>query len=559
MKRLRDFEEYSVQLPGLRQLIVDSWRRCQAAGLDPSNTQWRKIENSDLVRRLEQNQLLIETAKPHLGSLAQSMAGLPYAACLTDAEGIVLFALSSGPSTPYTIWPGCDWSEAAIGTNGAGTAIAAGQPVAIVGREHYTQAWGRWTCTGAPVHGPDGSVIAAIDASTTECGGSDERLLMVAEAARLIESEYTQRLHPDKSAIQLVGAVARVFELAQVTVRELDGTIRFWNAERLYGWNTRETIGKVSHQLLARKFPLPLDEINRMLLRDGFWTGVVEDSAKNGQRVIVRSDWALLRDRNGTLIGVVETNIDITELGTGYRRLEEHNRRKDEFLSILAHEIRNPLAAITSAREVLETALGKEQLQGELLALIERQVSHLSRLADDLIDLQQISKGKFDYRPEPVQLSTIIRCAFEIAQPKIDARRHQFTLAIPEDEIWLSGDRVRLTQAIANLLDNAAKYTPEGGRISMAAELNQSRIIIRVSDNGAGLPSELLPGIFELYTQSSARKTGKSSAEGLGVGLALVKSIILMHGGEVEASSHGLDQGSEFVVQLPISEALKSG
>jgi signal transduction histidine kinase len=487
------------------------------------------------------------------------MASLPYAACLTDAEGIVLFALSSDPAAkPSSLSPGCDCSEAVIGTNGAGTAIVAGQPVMIVRHEHYARAWARWTCTGAPIHAPDGSVIAAIDASTTERGGSDGRLLMVAEAARRIESEYARRLRPDKSAIQLVGAVARVFELAHVTVRELDGTIRFWNAQRLYGWSSREAAGQVSHQLLARKFPLPLDEINLKLLREGFWTGEVEDTAKNGQCFIVRSDWALLCDRTGAPIGVVETNIDITELGTGYRRLEEHNRHKDAFLSILAHEIRNPLAAIASAREVLETALGKERLQEELLALIKRQVSHLSRLADDLINLQQISKGKFDYRPEPLQLSTIIRGAVEIAQPKIDARRHQFTLAMPDDEIWLSGDRVRLIQAIANLLDNAAKYTPEGGRISLTVELEERQIVIRVCDNGIGLPSELLSSIFELYTQS-VRKDSKSCAEGLGVGLALVRSIILMHGGEVEASSKGPDQGSEFVVRLPVSVAIQSG
>jgi PAS domain S-box-containing protein len=565
MKRLHEIDRPLLPLQGLRQLIVDSWNRCQAAGLHPSDIRWRKIAGTDLARRLDANRVLIEAARSRLEQIAMTMAGIPHAVCLTDAEGIVLFAITSDPmNKPRTIAPGCDWSETAIGTNGAGTAIAANQPVAIVGLEHYARAWSGWTCTGAPVHAPDGSVIAAIDASTSAHGDCHERLQLVTEAARRIESEYARRRLADafdRPAVQPFEAIGQLCDLAHAIVRDFDGTIRFWSAQGLYGWSSQQALGMISHELLATVFPRPLREIDQLLLRDGFWTGELGHTAKSGRRITVSSHWAVLRDSNGSVSGVVEINNDITELKTAYRILQENDRHKDEFLSMLAHEIRNPLAAITSARDLLEALLEKKLRQGDVLAIIDRQVKHLSRLADDLIDLQQINKGKFDYRPEPVRLSAIIRGAIEIAQPKISDRQQKLIVTMPQDDIQLSGDCVRLIQAVSNLLDNATKYTPEGGMISLAVEREEHQVIVRVRDNGIGIPPDLLPGIFELYTQSA--RQGAKSPEGLGVGLALVKSIVLVHGGEVEAFSEGLGQGSEFVVRLPVpgrqNAANKSG
>ncbi len=420
--------------------------------------------------------------------------------------------------------------------------------------EHYASAWAEWTCTGAPLHATDGSLIGAIDASTTDHEDCYERLQLVVEAARKIESEHARRLlavsSEDKRPVS-VGLIAHLCELGHAMVRDLDGTIRLWGAQNLYGWSSGEAARRLSHELLKTQFPRPLEEINQILLRQGFWTGELGHTTKAGGRITVLSYWALLHDKEGSVGGVVETSIDVTALRTACQTLYESDRHKDEFLSILAHEIRNPLGAIIAARDLLEPDRKKDPRQRNALAIIERQVSHLSRLTDDLIDLQQISKGKLDYRPEPIQLSAIIRGAIEIAQPKIDAQRHKLAVSMPQDEIQLSGDRVRLIQAISNLLDNAAKYTPEGGSIFLKAEIDEDHVVIEVRDNGIGVPPELLPGIFELYSRSA--RQGEKSFKGLGVGLALVRSIVHMHGGEVEAFSKGLGQGSDFVVRLPIS------
>ncbi len=231
------------------------------------------------------------------------------------------------------------------------------------------------------------------------------------------------------------------------------------------------------------------------------------------------------------------------------RALREADRRKDEFLAMLAHELRNPLAPIRNAAQVLKLVGAADGRQRWAREVIERQTQHLTRLVDDLLDVSRITRGKVKLAREPLELATIVHRAVEASRPLIDARRHQLTVALPPEPVRLEGDLTRLVQVVGNLLNNAAKYTDEGGRIHIEAAAENGEAVIRVRDNGMGLPPDLLPHVFDLFTQ--ADRSLDRSQGGLGVGLTLARRLVELHGGRVEARSEGPGQGSEFIVRLP--------
>ncbi len=233
-----------------------------------------------------------------------------------------------------------------------------------------------------------------------------------------------------------------------------------------------------------------------------------------------------------------------------YQELARNDRRKDEFLAMLAHELRNPLAPIRNAVQLWRLAGPAEGPLGEARDVIDRQVRHMSRLIDDLLDVSRITRGKVQLRTAPVALAEVVERAVETHRPLIEARGHRLEVRGPEDPIVVDGDPTRLAQIIGNLLDNAAKYTPSGGALSLGAGLEQGRAVVRVRDNGEGISAELLPHIFELFMQ--AERSLDRSQGGLGIGLTLVKSLAELHGGTVEAHSEGPGKGSEFVVRLPV-------
>ena len=248
--------------------------------------------------------------------------------------------------------------------------------------------------------------------------------------------------------------------------------------------------------------------------------------------------------------------VDITER----RRLEiqtqaqtqalaELDRRKDEFLAMLGHELRNPLAALSNAVQLLRRQKNEEPLLLQGRSIIERQLGHLKHLVDDLLEVSRISSGSVRLRQETVNISGIVERALETAQPLILQHRHQLTLALPPEPIFLQADAARLEQVLVNLLTNAAKYTDEGGRIDLSVEQEHDAVVLRVRDSGIGIAPELLPRIFELFTQ--AERSLDRSQGGLGIGLCLVQRLVELHGGSVEAHSV-LGQGSEFVVRLPL-------
>ncbi|MGE0548247.1 MAG: ATP-binding protein [Kofleriaceae bacterium] len=229
---------------------------------------------------------------------------------------------------------------------------------------------------------------------------------------------------------------------------------------------------------------------------------------------------------------------------------EAANRAKDEFLAMLGHELRNPLSPIVTALELMRLRGASEATNEH--NVIERQVTHLVRLVDDLLDISRITRGKVTLELRPVAMRKVISKALEIASPLFEQRRHRVSLDWPDGELWVEGDEVRLSQVFANLLTNAAKYTQQNGEVEVSGRRDDRDLVVTVRDNGIGIPPELLPRVFDLFVQGY--RSPDRSQGGLGIGLALVHSLVTLHHGEVTASSQGLGGGSEFVVRLPLLE-----
>jgi PAS domain S-box-containing protein len=232
-----------------------------------------------------------------------------------------------------------------------------------------------------------------------------------------------------------------------------------------------------------------------------------------------------------------------------HQDLQDSNRRKDEFLAMLAHELRNPLAPISNAIAILNHLMKGDDKVAYVSDIIDRQTRHLSRLVDDLLDVSRISLGKIKLQKERVDLATIVARAAEISTPLLNARKHQLTVQMPPTTLFLEADGTRLAQVISNLLTNAAKYTDEGGSIFLSTAIEGDEVVIRVLDSGMGISAELLPHIFDLFIQGD-RSLARSEG-GLGIGLTLVRRLVELHGGTVRAASDGLGCGSEFTVRLP--------
>jgi signal transduction histidine kinase/ActR/RegA family two-component response regulator len=233
-----------------------------------------------------------------------------------------------------------------------------------------------------------------------------------------------------------------------------------------------------------------------------------------------------------------------------HQEVQEVNRRKDVFLAMLAHELRNPLAPIRNAVHVMRLmSPGESQLEWSR-QVIERQVGHLSRLVDDLLDLSRLMRGMVKLQKKEIELALAVAHAVEASRPLIDAQGHELATRLPPEPLRLEADLTRLTQVLANLLNNAAKYTDPGGHIVLSAERDGGEVVIRVVDDGRGMPPELIPHVFDLFTQGD--RTLARSEGGLGIGLTLVKSLVEMHGGRVQAQSEGSGKGSTFSIRLPL-------
>ncbi|MES2898872.1 MAG: ATP-binding protein [Pseudomonadota bacterium] len=257
-------------------------------------------------------------------------------------------------------------------------------------------------------------------------------------------------------------------------------------------------------------------------------------------------------DEHGQAQSVRGIALDITERMRAEEELRQADRRKDEFLAMLAHELRNPLAPISTAAEVLRLVGGDNQRVRDTSAIISRQVRHMTGLIDDLLDVSRVTRGLIDLEQESVEIGAIVSGAIEQANPLIQQRGHSLSTHFTAAAVRVRGDRTRLVQVVSNLLNNAAKYTPQGGTIAVSVDADDKQVRVTIKDNGIGIEASLLPHLFDLFTQG--HRTSDRAQGGLGLGLALVKSLMLRHEGTVEAFSDGQGLGASFVISLPRSD-----
>lgn len=353
-----------------------------------------------------------------------------------------------------------------------------------------------------------------------------------------------------------------------VIATDLEGRVELMNpvAESLTGWKQAESLGqplndilRLEHEGDEQKVENPVSEV----LRDGEPASLPRHTvlvSRDGTRWSIEDTATPIRDEHGTMIG---SALVFREVGER-RRLEQianarmaeladASRRKDEFLAMLAHELRNPLAPILTAATILKSEPSSRASIEWTAQMIERQTLHMVRLVDDLLDLSRVTQGKITLRREKVEIAAILRHAANTTRGVIDSKDHQIDLSIPEHLAVVDADPTRLEQVFVNLLHNAVKYSPTRDAIVVSAEVEDDFVVVSVLDRGIGIPAELLEHVFDLFTQGD-RPLDRAQG-GLGIGLTLVKQLVALHGGTVSAHSAGPGTGSEFRVRLPISAA----
>jgi PAS domain S-box-containing protein len=394
----------------------------------------------------------------------------------------------------------------------------------------------------------------------------------------LLISTLAERLHHAKRLIeQHACELDNQRELLRVTLvsiadavlaTDAQGRLTFLNpaAQCLTGWTEDEARGQSVErifQAVHEQTGLPIENAAARVLQTGVAVhqeGRTALIARSGAATPVEASAAPIRSEHGEVLGAVLVFQDVTvqrqaeaELRGKADGLVAADRRKDDFLAMLAHEFRNPLAAVRNAAELLRRPNSDPASLSWAGDLIIRQVGHVLRLVNDILDATRIRRGKLQLHAQLVQMGQVVNDAVESSRPLVDARRHQLTVSVPSFPVWLVGDSGRLTQAVGNLLSNAAKYTEESGHIHLSLEATAHEVVLRVQDDGIGIAPEMLSTVFDPFAQSE--RALSLSQGGLGIGLGLVRSLVEMHGGRVEAHSDGPGCGSKFVIHLPTDGA----
>lgn len=345
---------------------------------------------------------------------------------------------------------------------------------------------------------------------------------------------------------------------AAVYTCDAQGRITLYNEAAVKLWGRAPEIGKDLWCGSWRIYrpdgtPLPLDDCPMgIAIREGRPVEGAEIIVErpDGVRRHILPHPRPLFDADGTLIGAVNLLVDISDRKQAEEALKSADRRKSEFLAVLAHELRNPLAPIRNALQLIRMTGDDGQTLQSATDLLERQVGQMVRLVDDLLDVSRIDRGKIELRKERIELAFVVNPAVEAALPLCERMGQELIVVLPEHPVYLNADPARLTQVVANLLNNASKFTNTGGRISLSVEREGDSAVIRARDDGIGIARDQIAHIFDMFTQVDSSR--ERSVSGLGIGLTLVKNLVEMHGGAVEAHSEGLGRGTEFVVRLPV-------
>jgi signal transduction histidine kinase len=369
---------------------------------------------------------------------------------------------------------------------------------------------------------PDRGICAARDVTTEMVA---ERKLRAAQ--RLMEAV-------------LEGAGALVY------AKDLQGRYILSNQawRTVHALSPQQAQGITDQDIFGAETAALLRQNDRQVAATGEPVILQERTILHGQPVTFRSSKFPLYDEAGQIYAVCGLSTDITDV-------VEADRRKDEFLAMLAHELRNPLAPIRTGLEILRRVGELPPTAARTRDMMERQLTHLVRLVDDLLDVSRVSRGKLELRLAPLTLAQVLNDALETCQPAIAAAGHMLSLDLPEQPLPLRGDLTRLAQVFSNLVNNASKYTPAGGRIAVWARADGESVVVEVADNGSGIAPDMLPHVFDLFAQG--RGSTQVSQAGLGIGLWLVKKLVELHQGTIAARSPGSGLGSTFTVRLPVS------
>jgi PAS domain S-box-containing protein len=467
--------------------------------------------------------------------------GLPLIVWVHDAEGRQVFV-----NRTFCEFFGVDEAEAAgegwqllMHPEDAGSytgelldCVRAGRPFHAETRARAADGEWRWLESwGQPRLGPSGDYLGFVG---TSADVTDRK--RAEEERRRSDARYRELVHSANSAILRWTR---------------DGTITYFNeyAERLFGYRAEEVVGGPVTLLVPDTESTGRDLsglITDIAARPEHYEHTInENLCRDGRRLWMVWTNKPVLDAQGRFVEMLCVGSDITELKRAEAALQEADRRKDEFLATLAHELRNPLAPIRTGVDLLQR-LGDDRATCEqVLAMMDRQLGHLVHLVDDLLDVSRITRGKIELHREQLDLAEIVESALEMSEITRGDRR--LTVSLPDEPLPLKGDRVRLVQAVCNLVNNAAKFTDQGGRIWIDARRREDQLQLSVRDNGEGIPPQQLSQVFEMFSQAHPGRGG-----GLGIGLTLVRSLIEMHGGSVSVRSEGLKRGAEFTLTLPL-------
>ena len=375
----------------------------------------------------------------------------------------------------------------------------------------------------------------------------------------------TSSLGDLSESTQLQALLAAIVESSDDAIisKTLNGTICTWNgaAERMFGYTPQEAIGQPITLIIPRDRQHEEREIlTRIAAGDRVDHFETVRLSKSGRLLQVSLMVSPVRDTVGRITGASKIARDITGQKQSERDIIEQKRieealrqadvRKDEFIALLAHELRNPLAPLRNGLHIMRLASGDAVAVGKAREMMERQLSHMVRLIDDLLDTSRINQRKLELRRANVLLADVVSTAVETVRHAIDGAGHVLTVSLPTEPVYLNADLTRLSQVFSNLLLNSAKYTPPGGRILFAAVHDPNAITVTVRDSGIGIPADAIPRVFDMFSQVD--RTMERVTGGLGIGLALVKGFVELHGGTVHAASDGQGCGSVFTVRLPI-------